>query len=359
MAKTYRGNGIVLRRKTWWLDCVIQGVRYQRKLGKGISATAAHELSLKYRVEILSGNVGYGRKIKDLAFADARTKFEAWATANKKPGTAHSYKECLRRLAESFAGKRLSQISSFALEKHKQARIKEGARVRANRELAVLKCLYNRMKEWKLFDGENPVDAVKLTKEPPRRLRFLERAEEDRLLAVAKEPLRTLIQVGIYTGLRLHSEALTLRWTDIDLGRRTVTVQAAYAKNGKTRSVPLHSTVVNALTRLPRRGEFVFAKPSGKVYISLHGFITACRTAGLPDVTPHVLRHTFATRLCENGVDLRLVQELGGWASLALVQRYAHVAPSRKIEAIEGLSRNPRDIHSAEEYTNQLNTAMA
>ena len=52
-----------------------------------------------------------------------------------------------------------------------------------------------------------------------------------------------------------------------------------------------------------------------------------------------------ATRLCENGVDLRMVQELGGWASLALVQRYAHVTPSRKAEAIEGLAR--RDIHSA------------
>ena len=52
-------------------------------------------------------------------------------------------------------------------------------------------------------------------------------------------------------------------------------------------------------------------------------FRKACADAKLTGVTPHTLRHTFATRLCENEVDLRLVQELGGWASLALVQRYA------------------------------------
>jgi site-specific recombinase XerD len=87
-------------------------------------------------------------------------------------------------------------------------------------------------------------------------------------------------------------------------------------------------------------------------YRSARGFTTACRRAGLSDVSPHVLRYTFATRLCENGADLRLVQELGSWASLALVQRYAHVTQSRKAEAIEGLTR----IHSALEHP-KLETA--
>jgi hypothetical protein len=61
----------------------------------------------------------------------------------------------LRRLAESFSGKRLSQISSFLVEGHKQRRIHDGARVRANRELATLKAVFNRCREWKLFEGEN------------------------------------------------------------------------------------------------------------------------------------------------------------------------------------------------------------
>jgi integrase len=134
---------------------------------------------------------------------------------------------------------------------------------------------------------------------------------------------------------------LTLRWDDIDLVRRTVTVQAAYAKSGQTRTVPLNSTVRTALERLPRTGEFVFAQPNGKPYRYIRrSFNTACRTAGLMDVTPHTLRHTFATRLIENGVDLRTVQELGGWAKIDMLVRYGHVTTARKAEAVERLAGN-------------------
>lgn len=69
-------------------------------------------------------------------------------------------------------------------------------------------------------------------------------------------------------------------------------------------------------------------------------FRTTCATAKLSGVTPDTLRHTFVTRLVENGVDLRTVQELGGWSDLPLVQRYADVSPIRKAEAVKGLVRN-------------------
>jgi integrase len=205
--------------------------------------------------------------------------------------------------------------------------------------LAVLKSLFNRCREWKLIECENPVISVKLLKEPRRRLRFLEPEEEDRLLAECAEPLRTLVLVGTNCGLRLKSEALTLRWPDVDVMRRTLTVVAAYAKSGTSRTVSLNSTVLTALDRLPKRSEFVFAKPNGKPYHTGRGFRAACERAGLSDVTVHTTRHTFATRLVENGVGLRTVQELGGWATLSLIQRYAHVSPSRKAEAVEGLVR--------------------
>ena len=259
------------------------------------------------------------------------------------------YTECLRRLAESFSGVRLSQISPFQIEAHKQRRVQAGARVRANRELGVLKALFNRCREWKLFEGENPVVSVKFLKEPRQRLRFLEPEEEDRLLAACAEPLRTLILVGIYCGLRLRSEALTLRWADVDVGRKLMTVQASYAKSGQTRTVSLNSLVLAALSRLPRRSDYVFAKRNGQPYPEVRGLRGACRRAGLTGVTPHTLRHKFATRLVENGVDLRTVQELGGWATLSLIQRYAHVSPSRKADAVEGLVRNSTTLFTTAE----------
>lgn len=334
-----RGDGLYLRGKTWYLDACINGTRHQRRLGKGITRSVALELAQVQRGAILRGEAGIGTKKKDIGFDDARKKFEQWAEANKKPGTTKTYKECLRRLAESFSGMRLSALSPFLVEKHKQMRLKAGARVRANRELATLKALVNRMREWKLFEGENPVANVKMTKEPRQRLRWLEADEEEQLLSASPEPLRTLVLVGIHCGLRLRSEAMTLRWSDVDLARKVVTVQAAYAKNGHTRSVPLNSVVRTALERLPRKGDYVFAKASGMPYISARNFETACRLAGLSDVTPHTLRHTFATRLIEQGVDLRTVQELGGWSKMEMLVRYGHVSPSRKAEAVERLVR--------------------
>src|SRR5262245_38681047 len=152
-----RGDGLYLRGTTWYLDCRIDGRRHVVKLGKDIKRTVAGELANVKRAAILKGEAGIGKKKKDCTFDEARKKFEAWAIANKKQGTVRSYQECLLRLAETFSDKRLSQISSFHVEAHKQARIHAGARVRANREVSTLKSLYNRCQEWGIFEGENPV----------------------------------------------------------------------------------------------------------------------------------------------------------------------------------------------------------
>jgi integrase len=67
---------------------------------------------------------------------------------------------------------------------------------------------------------------------------------------------------------------------------------------------------------------------------------TACKHAKLADVTPHVLRHTFASRLAMAGVDTRTSQELGAWASLEMVERYTHLSPTHKAEAVERIAEN-------------------
>ena len=204
-----------------------------------------------------------------------------------------------------------------------------------------------------LFEGDNPIASMKMLKEPRQRLRFLELEEEDRLLAECAEPLRTIVLVGTNGGFRLKSEALTLRWADVDVGRRTLTVAAAYAKSGTSRTMSLNSVVLAALSRLPRISEFVsefvFAKRNGKPYHAIRAFRAACQRAGLTGVTPHTTRHTFATRLVETRVDLRTVQELGGWATLSLVQRYALISPSRKAEAVERLVRDSTTLFTTTE----------
>ena len=174
------------------------------------------------RAAILKGDAGIGTtRKKDLTFDEARRKFEDWPKSDKKPNTVRSYSACLDYLSYEFSGKRLSEITPWSLEAYKKRRgegrdltecptdisdkewnrrchvAKHGAPVRANRELAVLKTLYSKCLAWGLFEGKNPVCSVKFRKEPQTSNRVLEPAEEVRLLAAAREPLRSLILVGL------------------------------------------------------------------------------------------------------------------------------------------------------------------
>jgi integrase len=336
-----RGDGIYLRGRTWWLDFVHHGQRHALRLGKNISRTVAGELAQVQRAAILKAEAGIGGpKLKDPTFEDAVKEFTAWADTNKKPRTARDYREILERLKAVFGGRRLRQIDELSVERHKRARVAAGAPVAANRELAVLKSLFNRCRDdLRIYDGPTP--RIKLLKESAGRLRFLDDDEQAALLEAAGEPLRTILLVGLHTGLRVKSEALALQVTDVDLARGLLTVPAAYAKNGRSRTVPLNSTVRAALAKglQDRASGPVFARRNGKAYRSIRKpFRLACEAAGLTGLSPHVLRHTFASRLAMAGVDPATIQELGGWRSLAMVQRYTHLSATHKAAAVEKIA---------------------
>ena len=361
-----RGEALDLRGKTWYLDCRINGIRHQVRLGKNITRSVARELAQVQRGAILKGEAGIGKKQKSLLFREARKKFDEKWVSEKRPTTQRGYRQCLERLGQTFDDKLLTAITPFAIEAFKSERAKgrtlmerpegltdkdwnrrckyalRGAPVRVNRELSVLKVLFNCCRTWGLYEGENPVSKVKFRKEPKVRLRWLEIEEEHRLLAKLPTPsLKALVTVGIHCGLRIHAEALTLTWDSVDLKRSILTVEAAYAKNGRTRSIPLNSTVLRALNALkaPAACEHVFVNEKGLPYRSVASiFQRACCRANLTGVTPHTLRHTFASRLVMAGVDLRTVQELGGWQTLAMVERYAHLSPAHKAQAVERIA---------------------
>jgi len=338
-----RGDGIYQRGKTWWLDFVHEGKRHTVRIGKGISKTVAGEIAKVKRGEILKGEAGIGPKVrKDPTFEKAREEFLKWVDTNKKPRTARGYRNALKHLGRSFGGRRLSHIDELSVERHKRTLVEAGHGTAANRQLAILRSLFNRCRDdLKLYDGVTP--RMRLVREPQGRLRFLDAAEEARLIEKSAEPVRTIVLVGIHTGLRIQSEALELQKQDVDLSRGFLTVQAAYAKNGRTRSVPLNRVARAALARIIEQtpGPFVFAKRDGRPLRSIRKpFAAACEEAKLTDVTPHTLRHTFGSKLAMAGVDPRTIQELGGWRSLAMVQRYTHLSPTHKAEAVERIAQN-------------------
>src|SRR5262249_39324024 len=149
-------------------------------------------------------------------------------------------------------------------------------------------------------DGENPVRSVKKIDEPLTRLRFLTNEEEKALLDECQEPLRTIVMLGIYAGLRIGAEALTLRKENVDLKRKLLTIEAAYSKNKETDTIPIHSKLLEPLKARMQEssGSLVFERGQGRSVRSVRtAFTNACQRANLSDVTPHTLRHTFASRL--------------------------------------------------------------
>jgi integrase/recombinase XerC len=144
---------------------------------------------------------------------------------------------------------------------------------------------------------------------------------------------RAILEVFYASGVRV-GELSGLDVEDVDLREGGVRV---LGKGRKERIVPLGTKAIEALRTYlgPREGSrgALFRNPrGGRLTVrSLHRIVQGrARTAGLPGrVTPHTLRHTFATHLLDAGADLRLIQELLGHARLATTQRYTHVSADR------------------------------
>jgi integrase len=147
----------------------------------------------------------------------------------------------------------------------------------------------------------------------------------------------------ICPGLRIFSEGLTLRRDSVDLKGGYLTVEAAYAKNKETETIPLNSRVLEALRQhmAKNKGEYVFTNRNGQPFKSIRTiFTTACRRANLTDVTPHVLRHTFASRLGDVGVSDGDIQALGRWKDAKMIKRYKHLTERHLRESVEKIVKN-------------------
>ena len=155
-------------------------------------------------------------------------------------------------------------------------------------------------------------------------------------------------EVAYSSGLRV-SELVGLDKEDVDLEQGWVRV---LGKGSKERVVPLGSKAKKSLLRYYSRRMELVVEPIDALFLNYRGGRLTARSirrllrqhlirAGLdPDITPHGLRHSFATHLLDSGADLRSIQEMLGHASLSTTQRYTHVSLRQVVQAYD--SAHPR-----------------
>ena len=247
-------------------------------------------------------------------------------------------------------------IRSFLADLHKRGL----SRASAARKLAAARTFLRYLRREGLMDD----DSGTLVPTPKREVRMPAHLSEDEMARLLDAPGddrplgrrdRAILELFYASGLRL-SELVGLDLDDVNVSAQMV---RALGKGGKQRLVPVGSYAVGAVDAYLVRARPAMAAASGRgqpspaLFLNARGgrltrqgawgaLRAAAHRAGLPDVSPHVLRHSFATHLLDGGADVRVVQELLGHASVTTTQVYTLVTVDKLREVYA--SAHPRAV---------------
>jgi integrase len=366
--------------KVWMYRYRAEGLARRYRIGDAAAITpaAARRAAKGVAGKVAAGTDPSGEKRARVAAAkrskegtlDAflTDRYGPWATVERRTGTA-----TVKRIRATFAdmlATPMDELTSWRLEQWRKARHEKGRQPSTtNRDLTALKACLAKAVEWKVIDRHPLADLKprKTDKEVPIRvisepeeaaLRKALRARDARLREARTranawrgergyelfslhgafaDHLEPVVLLALATGMR-RGEILTLRTEDVKDG--SVTVRGTVSKSQQSRVIPLNSEAKRVLGEWNPAGEFVFPGTDDEAALTtIKKSWTALRkAAGLPSVRFHDLRHTFATRLLQRGVDIRTVSSLLGHQDIAITARYLHATDESKRRAVELLS---------------------
>jgi integrase len=209
-----------------------------------------------------------------------------------------------------------------------------------NRYMAALNTLLTlAVYEWEVIKSK---PTIKRHKEPKGRIRYLSPEEENFLLnhatATGYRDYADMFAVLLDTGFRF-TELNSMEWDDVNF--QTKGLHCWRNKGDRPRTVPMTPRVERILReRYGRedRGDYPFNLSYDVAYGVFHGAKVALGLESDKDFTIHALRHTFASRLAQNGVDLYVIQTLMGHSTIAITERYAHLNTETLASAINVLA---------------------
>lgn len=244
-------------------------------------------------------------------------------------------------LARPFLDGHASRIDAARIQKYIDHLLGQGmAPSTVNRYLVPIKVALKLAHRHKVI---TEVPYIPTLKEPPAKTRWLTHEEAQRLIDALPKHLSDAAVVGLMTGLR-EANITGLRWENVDLTRATAWVDGSQTKNRQNLAVPLPVEALAVLTRRWREA----GKPKAGPVFTVHGhrlhrmstpaWYAATKKIGLDGVTPHTLRHTWASWHVMAGTDPLTLMQLGGWKSVKMVQRYTHLSSDHLADAAKRIA---------------------
>jgi integrase len=335
-------DGVRIRESLGWLSegwtlekCLVEIARLKQNR---ITGTGPATLKEQRQIAVQEKEE---QKRAEIIFSEVWDKYKAQAIVDrgKKPLEAESgiYKNWIE---PDLADIPMKDVSPFHLEKIKSKMVKKGRKPRSiEYTLAIIRQVFNYARRTDLFTGDNPVSKIKIPRTDNRRVRFLTHEEAETLLTELKkksQQVHNMALMSLHTGMRA-GEIFGLTWGCVDLDAGTMFLKDT--KNKSSRTAFMTQAVKDMLVDIkpdetglddfvfPGRGGVQIGKPS-KTFKRVAGKLF---NKGVDDsrqrVVFHTLRHTFASWLVMEGVDLYTVKELLGHKDLTMTQRYAHLAP--------------------------------
>jgi len=309
------------RGSVWWIDVIApNGERVRRSTGTEQKALA-QEYHDRLKAELW--------RVAKLGERPRRTWNDAavrWLKEAAHKATLETDKIHLRWLDPYLGGKLLDAINRALIDRITDERVAQGVtNATVNRTLEVLRAILRKcVNEWEWLDR---APAIRMLREPTRRIRFLTREEANRLLRELPEHLADMAAFSLATGLR-RANVTGLQWNQVDLVRRFAWIHPDQAKARKAIPVPLNAEAVVLIRKqIGRHPTHVFSYKGRPItQVSTKAWYLAQARAGIEDFRWHDLRHTWASWHVQQGTPLYVLQELGGWESPEMVRRYAHLS---------------------------------
>ncbi len=332
--------GLYKRGPVWWMSFSHNGQQF-RQSTETENKRLATRIFDKLKGEIAEGKWFPHLEGEDKTFNELMDRYMEEYSAVSKAHSSYLRDRGIEKHLKGFFGDTLLvEISAKMISEYKLKRRDDGVSPRTiNYELGLMSHAFNlAMKEWE-WVTDNPVARVRKERVNNKLERWLTLDEERKLLIASPLWLREIITFAIQTGLR-QGEILRLKWSQIDFKRKTLLITEQ--KNRSVDTLPLSATAFDVLEKKapsdPEPDALVFFNHLGKEIgssVLIRAFHLAEGKAGIPRLRFHDLRHTFATRLIQNGVDLFTVQKLGRWKNTSMVMRYAHHCPESLRAGIE------------------------